>query len=579
MVLLYPYIIFIYTGLLVCQKASCSFLASGNPGVGGVNKTSGKSQGANIIGNVNSMDTLLMTAKIISTAETIHRSIQNENNDQRLRVGVEGKPDGIINQRGQNFTLSDNVGSGIANCNVDKDGLCCLMPNYCSKEATCKSDIVGQQTYTDYLNAFPRCQCLPGYTGDGRTKGKGCQNVNECLTGEAKCEQICTDYSPGYACSCNPGYRLNTKDMKTCVDINECEEGIHNCSHICVNTRGSFVCDCPTGYILDKNRQDCVDIDECKENSGLGPCEYGCRNLPGGFECLCPSGYRLDRKTQKCVDIDECMEEKNLCRGFGEVCLNTDGGFECKCGKGYIYDASEKVCKDVNECLLKTHDCANDSVCVNVDGGFTCRCIEKGFKFNEEKRICEDIDECSEGLSNCDQLCFNTLGGYRCGCYKGFRLNISGPENGVDTHSRVCVDIDECLEIPELTGCSHGCINKRGGFQCTCPRGFQLGEDGKSCQDIDECTMPENPCGNNKQFPCCLNIIGGFKCVEQVVIGDIFKRYECPKANVGVQITVFQTNEGNNGAGTNRNSNNHTNIGIFRWFKQNSEISKRLKTK
>lgn len=516
-----------------------------------------------------------MTAKILSTAETIHRSIQNES-DQRVRAnGADGSaPDGIVAHRGQNATRIDNIGSGIAYCNVDKDGLCCLMPNYCSKGATCKSDIVGQQTYIDYLNAFPRCQCLPGYTGDGRTKGTGCQNVNECLTGEANCEQLCTDYSPGYACSCNQGYRLNARDMKTCIDINECEEGLHNCSHICVNKRGSFVCDCPAGYKLDKNHKDCIDIDECQENSGLGPCEFGCRNLPGGFECQCPTGYRLDRQTQKCVDIDECAEGKNLCEGFGEVCSNTNGGFECKCGNGYQYDADNKTCKDIDECSLKTHDCSKDSVCVNRDGGFSCRCLEKGFRFNEEKRVCEDIDECSNGESNCDQLCFNTLGGYRCGCYKGFRLNITGPENKVETQSRVCVDIDECLESPELTGCSHGCINKRGGFQCTCPKGFQLRGDGKTCEDIDECRMPESPCESNRQFPCCLNTVGGFTCVEQVVTGDLFKRHECPKSSgESTQSVGLRVEEGGGGAGNHGHNN-----GIFKWFKSNTDAGKKLKT-
>ncbi|OII70848.1 uncharacterized protein cubi_00993 [Cryptosporidium ubiquitum] len=567
MVLFISYIISISIWLLLFEKTYGSFLMGNNAAMGGAAKPAGKSTTSSILGNTNSMDTLLMTAKILSTAETIQKSIQNENRDQRVRMsGAEVGPDNYTTLRGQNSTSDNLTAPGIQYCDIDKHGLCCLMPNYCSKEATCKSDIVGQQTYIDYLNALPRCQCLPGYIGDGRTKGTGCQNVNECLTGEAKCEQLCTDYSPGYACSCNMGYRLNTKDMKSCIDIDECKEGIHNCSHICVNTRGSFVCECPTGYILGENHLDCKDIDECQENSGLGPCEFGCKNLPGGFECQCPAGYRLDKQTQKCIDIDECKENKNLCKGFGEVCLNTEGGFECKCGSGYQYYENEKACKDIDECLLNTHDCKNDSICVNQDGGFSCKCLEKGFEFNKEKRICEDIDECSNGDSKCDQLCFNTIGSYRCGCYKGFRLNLTGPEeNTVETQSRVCVDIDECLEFPELTGCSHGCINKRGGFQCTCPKGFQLGEDGKKCKDIDECRMPENPCENNKQFPCCLNTNGGFKCVEKVVTGDLFKKHECPRDyGSNIQREGSRTGEGNNN-------------GIFKWLRTNTDTGKRLK--
>ncbi|CUV05056.1 unnamed protein product [Cryptosporidium hominis] len=569
MMLLISYIIFIYTWLMLFEKVDGSFLTGNNIAAAITTKQGTKSNTGSILGNANSMDTILMTAKILSTADTIQKSIQNENKDQRVKAsGAEVGQENFTALKGQNSTREDLIGSGIQYCNIDKDGLCCLMPNYCSKEATCKSDIVGQQTYIDYLNALPRCQCLPGYIGDGRTKGTGCQNVNECLTGEARCEQLCTDYSPGYACSCNMGYRLNTKDMRSCIDIDECKEGSHSCSHICVNTRGSFVCECPKGYTLDKNQQDCIDINECQENSGLGPCEFGCKNLPGGFECQCPSGYKLDKKTQKCIDIDECKEEKNLCTGFGEVCFNKKGGFECKCGTGFQYDENENACKDINECVLNTHDCKKDSVCVNEDGGFSCKCLEKGFEFNKEKRACEDIDECSNGDSKCDQLCFNTIGGYRCGCYKGFRLNLTGPEeNRLDVKSRVCIDIDECLESPELTGCSHGCINKRGGFQCTCPKGFQLGMDGKVCEDIDECRMPENPCENNRQFPCCLNTLGGFTCVEQIMSGDLFKRHECPKA------------DGDSIKREPRTGNVNNSSGKFKWFRSNTDTVNRLKTK
>ena len=189
----------------------------------------------------------------------------------------------------------------------------------------------------------------------------------------------------------------------------------------------------------------------------------------------------------------------------------------------------EKTCKDIDECLSKTHNCTSDTLCINEIGGFSCKCLKEGFKFNLEKRICEDIDECLTGESNCDQICINTFGSYKCGCHKGFKLNSSklNQQNQFSING-VCVDIDECSEIPHLTGCSHCCNNIRGSFQCTCPKGFQLKQDGKTCEDIDECRRPENPCRNNKQYPCCKNTLGSFICVEQVKVGEIFKRSECP---------------------------------------------------
>ncbi|KAH7649817.1 extracellular protein [Cryptosporidium bovis] len=527
--------------LIYLWGTNCSFLEGGienrsinnDSNILNVNKNlGGNNTGKNSNPNVNSLETLLMTAKIISTAGNIQKTLQNDGSENVHGTSRTDTTEYVSFKASNNTRDRNNI--GVTQCNVDKAGLCCVMPNYCSKEAICKSEIVGQQTYIDYLNAFPRCQCLPGYTGDGRTKGTGCQNINECLTGEAKCEQLCTDYSPGYACSCNTGFRLNLRDMKSCIDIDECSEGTHNCSHKCVNTRGSFVCECPKGYVLDKGNQDCIDIDECKDNRGLGPCEYGCRNLPGSFECICPKGYRLNKSSQKCVDIDECRENSGICTGFGEVCINTIGGYSCKCGPGFRYSKKEDVCIDIDECLEKTDNCTADTVCENRIGGFTCNCLNSGLKFNPVSRICEDIDECSNGESKCDQKCVNTFGGYKCECYKGFRLNISGvkSKNENDTYnSGVCVDIDECSEMPHLTGCSHGCINTRGGFQCTCPRGLQLNHDGKTCDDVNECRMAENPCKDNKQFPCCKNTIGGFTCVEQIRTGELFRRFECPTEN------------------------------------------------
>lgn len=31
-----------------------------------------------------------------------------------------------------------------------------------------------------------------------------------------------------------------------------------------------------------------------------------------------------------------------------------------------------------------------------------------------------DIDECSENVSDCEQACINTDGGYLCGCQAGY---------------------------------------------------------------------------------------------------------------------------------------------------------------
>uniref|UniRef100_A0A673KVB5 Low-density lipoprotein receptor-related protein 2-like n=1 Tax=Sinocyclocheilus rhinocerous TaxID=307959 RepID=A0A673KVB5_9TELE len=58
-------------------------------------------------------------------------------------------------------------------------------------------------------------------------------------------------------------------------------------------------------------------------------------------------------------------------------------------------------------------------------------------------------------------------------------------------------------------GCSHGCIQGPFGAQCTCEPGFQLLNDSKTCDDINECLIP----GFCSQT--CYNERGSFRCYCQ----------------------------------------------------------------
>lgn len=153
--------------------------------------------------------------------------------------------------------------------------------------------------------------------------------------------------------------------------------------------------------------------------------------------------------------------------------------------------------------------------------------------------ILSDVDECRNPdiEDECEFGCENTVGSYRCAepitqppaalppqvteatviadvdepdltpikaCGDGFTL---------DANSN-CVDIDECAEGE--TGCEH-CQNAYGGYQCVCPEGFELAEDEKTCQDIDEChafaeydyddTAPRSLCSHE-----CVNKVGSWQC-------------------------------------------------------------------
>lgn len=75
-------------------------------------------------------------------------------------------------------------------------------------------------------------------------------------------------------------------------------------------------------------------------------------------------------------------------------------------------------------------------------------------------------------------------------------------------HSCKCfcflIDQESCSD--NNAGCTHGCIQGPFGAQCTCPMGFQLSNDSKTCEDLDEC-HPPGVCSQH-----CFNERGSFRC-------------------------------------------------------------------
>ncbi|KAL0155493.1 hypothetical protein M9458_049756, partial [Cirrhinus mrigala] len=108
------------------------------------------------------------------------------------------------------------------------------------------------------------------------------------------------------------------------------------------------------------------------------------------------------------------------------------------------------------------------------------------------------INECRNYPGRlCAHKCENILGSYKCSCTTGFKLADDG---------RNCDDLNECESNP----CSQECANVYGSYQCYCRRGYQLSDvDGITCEDIDECALPT---GGHICSYRCHNTPGSFHC-------------------------------------------------------------------
>eukprot|EP00057_Strongylocentrotus_purpuratus_P026881 XP_011681355.1 PREDICTED: multiple epidermal growth factor-like domains protein 6 [Strongylocentrotus purpuratus] len=171
-----------------------------------------------------------------------------------------------------------------------------------------------------------------------------------------------------------------------------------------------------------------------------------------------------------------------------------------------------------------------------------------------------DVDECANQKGGCEHICRNMLGSYVCFCPLGSTLNPDGHscsggqcfppcQNNGTCINRRCVcppgfqgstcqyDVNECI-VTDMSPCSVQCVNTFGSYHCTCPAGYQLGADGRSCtlpcgrdcvnggtcnrgvcecapgfsgtdcsSDINECATGLNRCPD-----ACQNTYGSYRC-------------------------------------------------------------------
>uniref|UniRef100_A0A3B3DYG5 Signal peptide, CUB and EGF-like domain-containing protein 2 n=1 Tax=Oryzias melastigma TaxID=30732 RepID=A0A3B3DYG5_ORYME len=343
--------------------------------------------------------------------------------------------------------------------------------------------------------------------------------VNSCAEGSDSChiDAICQTTQGSYKCTCKAGFK---GDGKHCEDIDECDLDFNGgCVHECNNIPGNYRCTCYDGFNLAHDGHNCLDVDECKFNNG--GCQHTCVNAMGSYECRCKEGFFLSDNQHTCIHRSveglNCMNKEHGC---AHICKETPkGGVACECRPGFELAKNQRGC--ILTCNHGNGGCQH--TCEDTENGPICRCHAR-YTLQPDKKSCVERNEatmessdhnatsfteadkrvkrrllmetCAVNNGGCDCTCKDTSTGVRCSCPVGFTLQPDG---------KTCKDIDECEH--HNGGCEHFCRNTIGSFECSCRKGFKLLSDERSCQDIDECFF-ERTCDHT-----CVNSPGGFQCL------------------------------------------------------------------
>ncbi|KAI4887298.1 hypothetical protein NFI96_029584, partial [Prochilodus magdalenae] len=236
------------------------------------------------------------------------------------------------------------------------------------------------------------------------------------------------------------------------------------------------------------------------------------------------------------------------------ICVSSGSSYHCKCRKGYILNEDQKTCSlkrkslgrhgcdiilheiipGVDSCEMG-HSCQH--ICVGNGTSYYCKC-RPGYVLNVDKRTCSiandgagnertdgidnghndgessaSVDACALG-HNCQHTCVGSGSSYYCTCPPGFVLmedKRSCFKASDDDDGDGSGNMDHCAMGHD---CEHICVSSGGSYRCQCRMGFVLNEDRKTCSlshsqliaGLDHCAM-----GHDCEH-ICVSSDGSYHC-------------------------------------------------------------------
>ncbi|XP_035255388.1 fibulin-7 isoform X1 [Anguilla anguilla] len=197
------------------------------------------------------------------------------------------------------------------------------------------------------------------------------------------------------------------------------------------------------------------------------------------------------------------------------------------CQENGTWSGVDTACKDISECA--SNPCQNGGTCVEGLSQYKCICPQNWSGSHCQHQTQTAPPEWSvmnDPAFSRKPRCAKVDHAQHCSCDAGFHM--SGTSDNT-----ICQDVNECEVYKQDRGiklCVHACVNVPGSFHCSCPEGYKLLPNGRSCEDVDECLSQQHNCTHGTT---CINTGGSFQCVNP----------ECPRShgNVSyVKTSAFQ---------------------------------------